>query len=102
MNRKQMEEGFYLIDPTAKEMLTISTVAKTLTAATYGTNTRARVQCQGADIRYWMTGDTPDTDTGFLLYDKGTLELRTTAEVANFKAIRDAGTDAVLAVQYYK
>lgn len=101
MNRKQLEEGFYLIDPTTKESLTVSTAVKALTSAVYGDNTRAKIQCQGADVRYWVTGDEPTADAGLLLYDKEVLELRG-AEVSSFKAIRDASTDAVLAVQYYK
>lgn len=100
-NRRQLEEGFYLIDPQAKEMITVSTAVKTLTSGTYGSDTRAFIQCQDADIRYWITGDNPTATEGILLYDGDYLELRTATELSNFKAIRDAEADAKLAVQYY-
>ena len=103
-NRRQLEEGFYLIEPQAKEMKTVGTSAVGLTSGTYGTYTRARIQAQDADVRFWITGDAPTSTEGELLYNKKVLELRTAAEISNFKAIRDtgAGVDAKLSVQYYK
>lgn len=100
-NRRQLEEGFYLINPQAKELLTISSEAKALTSSVYGSYTRARIQCQDADVRYWLTGDVPTAADGVLLYNKSSLELRTAEEIAGFKAIKDDSTDAVLAIMYY-
>lgn len=101
-NKKQIEEAINLINAQTKESLTVSTVAKTLTSGTYGTNSRALIQCQDANIRFWLDGSTPTTSAGHILYIGEYLELHGTTELANFKAIRDDATDAVLAVSYFK
>lgn len=97
-----MEEALNLIDAQAKEEITVSSTAKTLTSATYGNYTRALIQCQDANVRYWLDGSTPTTTSGYVLYRGEYLELHSATELENFKAIRDDSTDAVLAVSYYK
>ena len=101
-NALQIEVGSNLIEAQTKESITVSTVAKTLTSGTYGNNSRAFIQCQGANVRYWLDGSTPTTSSGHILYVGDTLTLHTAVELANFKAIRDDSTDAVLAVSYFK
>ena len=101
-NKKQIEEAINFIDAKVKEQITVSTVVKTLTSDTYGTYTRALIQCQDANIRFWVTGDAPSSSSGHILYNGDCLELHGSIELGNFKAIRDNGTDAVLAVSYFK
>lgn len=101
-NKKQIEEAINLISAQTKESLTVSSTAKTLTSAVYGTYTRALIQCQDANIRFWLDGSTPDTSTGHVLYKGEWMELHGSTELTNFKAIRDDSTDAVLAVSYFK
>jgi hypothetical protein len=101
-NRRQIEEAINLIEAKTKEELAISTVAKTLTAAVYGTYTRALIQCQDADVRFWLDGSTPTTTSGHTLTSGSYLELHGTVELTNFKAIRDGSVDALLAVSYFK
>ena len=90
-----------LIDAQTKESLTVSTVAKTLTSGTYGSNNRAFIQCQDANVRYWLDGSTPTTSEGHILYKGEALELHGSTELTNFKVIRDDSVDAVLAVSYF-
>jgi hypothetical protein len=84
-NRKQIEEAIYFIDAQEKEEITIGSSASTLTSAVYGTLTRALIQAQDANVRFWTTGDTPTTSSGYILYKGDFLELNSTAELANLK-----------------
>jgi hypothetical protein len=85
-----------------KEEITVSTTVKTLTSGTYANYSRALIQVQDANIRYWVTGDDPSTSSGYVGYDGDFIELSTPSELAKFKAIRDDSSDAKLAVSYFK
>lgn len=83
-----------------KEMLTVADTAVGLTAATYGTKTKALIQVQDAPIRYWQTNDAPTSTAGILAQIGDVIYLDTASDIAHFKAIRTTATSANLACQY--
>ena len=92
----------------AYETITVSTVAKILTAATYADPDatkdaiadKALITIEDADIRVRTDGTAPTATEGHLIRQGATITLRNPVEIQNFQAIRDAGTDAVLKVSY--
>ena len=63
----------------------------------------ARVFCESANVRFWTTPGPPPTATvGLILYAAQTLPLGTKGEIQNFRAIREAGTDAQLTVELFE
>ena len=87
----------------AYESITVSSVAKTFTAATYGLGVRkAIVTCEDNNIRFTLDGTQVPTSAGVghLLYVGQTLTLDK-YEIQNFKAVRASGTDATLKITYY-
>lgn len=86
------------------ESLTVSTVVKVLTAATYLHAVEAVLQVLGQPVRYYCDGRTPTSTTGVLVYDGGLITLKSRFEMVNFKAIRDTNAtgDATLEAVYRK
>lgn len=93
----------------ARERITVSTTAKTFTAATYKPTsgdrkgmcaTIAKFTVESADIRYRQDGTAPDTDTGKIIYETGGDTILGTQNIKNFQAIRDGGVDAIIDVEY--
>lgn len=91
--------------PFASESITVSSAAKTLTAATYapGTGipaaTQAWITCADDAVRYWLDGSTPTATVGHVLAAGDGLAIQTAA-IAGFRAIRKT-TDAILSVTYF-
>jgi hypothetical protein len=89
----------------AYESITVSSTAKTLTAATYGVGVnRAFITVDGNDIRYTLDSVTTPTSAGvghkFLTTSEG--RWLNKYELKKFKAVRASGSaDAVLKVTYY-
>lgn len=95
-------EGSY-----AKESLTVSTVAVTLTVATYAPSgaprvARASLQVEGCAVRAWSTGDTPTATVGQKFNVGDFVEVVGVKDIQNFKAIRDTtcSGDATLQIVY--
>lgn len=80
------------------ESITVSTTAVGLTAP--ATANSAVIQVQDQDIRWWSDASTPTATAGFHNGDGDWIFLNSRAEVVGFSAIREDGTDAVIAVQY--
>jgi hypothetical protein len=102
-NGSQINEANYLAPtPSAHETVAVSSTAKSLTAAKYGTKAiKALIQVQGNPIRYWLDGTEPTSSVGFYCYADDSIELESLEEIQGFRAIR-VGSDATLAVQYYE
>lgn len=89
-----------------QETLTVTNAVKTLTASVYKTGKHDDVQkciitIEGADIRFWTTGADPVAGTsGHLGLSGDTIILTRKHSVENFKAIRNASTDATIQVTY--
>lgn len=106
-NRTQYRSAF------AKEQVTVSTISKALTAATYNptvTNadrltTRAEfadIECDTHAVRVWLTGSAPTASQG-ILFSTGTLyTIQGYHDISNFHAISADGSDATCNVQYYR
>ena len=88
----------------AYEKLTVSTAAVGLTAAVYEPlnkfPVKAVLRVETADIRFRLDGIAPTSTDGIALRAEEVLELSDYDEVAGFRAIRAASTDATLHVQY--
>lgn len=99
-----IEEGMYLINPQLSEMITVTSNIKQLSTATYGDNTRAKVQCIGENVRYWLSGANPNPSNGFKLCANEYLTLHTSMELENFKFTKavPAGGNVELAIEYYQ
>jgi len=90
----------------ARETITVADTAKTLTTATYVTTTFqtlfARINVTTAQMRATFDGTAPvASTTGDLLNPSDTIEVWGTADLGNFKAIREGSTSAVLQVTYF-
>lgn len=88
----------------AYEAITVSSTAKTLTAATYGAAQKAFITVDGNDIRYTLDGVTIPTSGSvghkFLTTSEG--RWLNKYELKKFKAVRaSSSADAVLKVTYY-
>jgi len=99
-------------DPVDYESITVSNVAKTLTASKYftagsGTTTgvelaqRAIVTVEDDEVRIRFDGTAPTSSEGHLLGVGDQVELDNIQELRSFQAIR-VTTDAKLKVTYYK
>lgn len=94
----------------AFETLTVSNSVKTLTAATYVSKpttaapTRsaqfATISVESNPLRYRLDGTDPDASTGHLLAAGDVLFLSSYDDIANFKAIRQGGSDSTIMVSY--
>lgn len=92
----------------AHETLTVSTTAKILTASVYNpgngqlTATSALVSIQGGqNVRVWFDGTAPTTSAGIVVKDGQTVVVCGFPGLQKFQMIRDDGTDAEAAVQYF-
>lgn len=106
-NRTQYRSAF------AKEQVTVSTISKALTAATYNptvTNADrltiraefADIECDTHAVRVWLTGSAPTASQG-ILFSTGTLyTIQGYHDISNFHAISADGSDASCNVQYYR
>jgi hypothetical protein len=81
------------------QTLAVSSTAVSLTVPA-GAN-HARAQVLSAPIRCWSDGSTPTSSQGEKVDIEGYIYLYG-AELKNFKAIRESGTDASLQISYYK
>lgn len=86
------------------EVVTVSSVAVALTAATYLHATYAFIEVQANTIRWRADGTAPTSTVGFKAIDGTLIELKSYNEIANFRAISDGGAsgDATLQVHYRK
>lgn len=86
------------------EQLTVTNAVKTLTATKYQSGSKkaqiAFITVESADIRYTYDGTTPDGNVGHLAVAGTALTLFGTHDIENFKAYRDAGSDAIISVTY--
>lgn len=71
-----------------------------LTALTYGTNTKAYISVEGANIRYRIDSGIPTATLGHLVVAGNTIELNSNSDITNFKAITVTATSAVLDCTY--
>jgi len=94
-------------DPQQMEMITVSTAVKTLTSTKYapsggGQVFHALISINGADVRYTMNGTDPVAGSiGHLLSDGDAMVIYGKESIMNFKCIRNASTDALLAATYF-
>lgn len=85
------------------EVVTVSTVAVGLTAATYLHAMSAVIQVQDQPIRWRIDGTAPTSSVGFVAGEGAEIFLDCYNEIVNFKAIRGtADGDATLQVTYRK
>lgn len=101
----------------AKESLTVSTTAVTLTSSVYAPTgadaaKAASIYVRNAPINYWKSGDTPTVTAGLQAFPGDIIRLETAGDISSFKAIRalnlyngttfPSGTarDATLEAQY--
>src|SRR5262245_39829041 len=89
---------------TVGETLTVSSAAVGLAANTKLHAWSALLQVvSGGPIRWYADSRTPTNSTGFVCVEFGTIELKSTYELAQFKAIKDAtGTDASIEIMVRK
>lgn len=95
-------------DPQQSEMITVSTAVKTLTSTKYQPNTGAPqvfftyISVNGADLRYTMDGTAPvGGSIGHILYDGDSIFINGKEAAMNFKCIRNAAVDVLLAATYF-
>ncbi len=60
----------------------------------------AIITIEDADLRFWLDGTAPTASVGHLAPSGSTLRLESAAEVAGFRGIRTAGSNATLYVSY--
>lgn len=89
--------------PIGYEKITVSTVVKTFTTATYAEALTALVTVEDAPIRWTVDGTAPDNasdgaaETGHLAPAGTTIRLENRHEVVGFKALRqDGANDAAI------
>lgn len=91
-----------------QEEITVSSISKALTAATYaasggwGSATKAVVQVLSASIRFRLDGTAATNTTGFAESAGSSFELNGEAEILGFRAIKATGSDAKIIVTYYR
>jgi len=86
------------------EVVTVSSVAVALTAATYLHAMECFIEVQDQPIRWRSDGTSPTSSVGFKAIDGTGIELTSYQEIVNFRAISDGGAsgDATLQVHYRK
>jgi|SRR6185503_19569010 len=90
----------------AFESVTVSTVAKALTTATYAPTGQtaasvAIVQVEAQPVR-WSVASTPTAAIGHAAVDTNVIKLCGIADITAFLAIRSGGTDSTLRVTYFR
>jgi hypothetical protein len=93
--------------PFAYESATVSTVAVTLTAATYAPSGQTQaafaiITVESNPLRYRIDGTAPTSIEGHAATDGGFLTVCGITAIKNFSAIRSGGTDAKVRVTYYR
>jgi hypothetical protein len=84
-----------------QQTLAVSSSAVSITIA--GSNVeRMIVRVRDADIRWDVAGNTPTSSAGFPEYADTDFMITDEVEVANFKAIRKASTDAEINVLFQR
>jgi hypothetical protein len=88
------------------EQITVSSTAKTLTAAKYSGATSAIFMTEGNKIRITLDGVTTPTSAGVgILLNSMTIYsdiLTSKTAIENFKAVRASGTDATMNISYQR
>lgn len=86
------------------EVITVSSAAVGLTAATYLHAISCFMVVQDQTIRWRADGTDPDASTGFQAPAGTQIQLVSYNEIANFRAISDGGAsgDATLQIHYRK
>lgn len=92
-----------LVDLPARdfEKITVSSTAVGLTTAKATGKVGFFLTVEAADIRYRLDGTDPDTDTGHLLLDGGSLQVIEQGAPLLLSMIRDGATDATVQVTYF-
>lgn len=83
-----------------QESVTVSSISKALTAATYKNHNTALITCEDATVRFWLSGTAPTASEGHILKADGELQLNSFDQIANVRFIRKGGADATLRVSY--
>jgi len=83
----------------AYESITVSSTAKTLTAATYEARPYAFITVENAQIRFRLDGTAPTATEGHLAEPGASIHLRNHDQLEDFQAIR-VSADAVLKCAY--
>lgn len=90
----------------ADEAITVSSAAKSLTAATYKPGgqvpptRRAVITVEDAQIRFRTDGSAPTSSVGHIANIDDVIMLSNINDMSNFKAIRTTSTDAKIYVSY--
>ena len=94
-----------VMDPIGYESITVSTIAIGFTAAQLNPANaqraeRAFITVEGAAIRFRIDGTDPTSSEGHLVLANSSFVLSGQNALANFRAIRDGGTDGTAKVTY--
>ena len=94
-----------VLDPIGYESITVSTTAVGFTAAQLNPANaqraeRAFITVEGAAIRFRIDGTDPTSSEGHLVLANSSFVLSGHNALANFRAIRDGGTDGTAKVTY--
>ena len=81
--------------------LTVAGTAVSLTVPTGAKPRAATVQVFEASVRFWLDGSVPTATTGHRADIGDLIQLESSAEVVNFKVIRETSTSASVEVTYY-
>ena len=79
--------------------ITVSTTVVNLAGNRYGHN-RAKITVETNPIRFSVDGSIPTASLGHLLSDGDILDLDSTQEIQEFRAIRQGAADATLMVTF--
>jgi hypothetical protein len=104
-----MGTEYQVLNCYTKETITAidNSTAKTLTAATYDDGRtkplEAVVTIEDSAIRWWCNSSAPVATTqGHLVPAGGSITLKGTHDIENFKIISDTSTDAKIQVSYFR
>ena len=95
-----MGDPLYQADFNAHESITVADSSIGLTASTYGQSRAAFLTLETAQIRWTVDGTTPTTTVGHVANPNDTLTLKSSNQIARFRAIRTGGTSGTLKVSY--
>jgi hypothetical protein len=73
---------------------------KALTAVNYGTNTKAFITCETAQMRFSIDGTAPTATVGHLVNSGDIIKLDSNADIAAFRIIRTGATSGVIKCTY--
>lgn len=101
-------EGDHRYDAFDYEDITVSTTSIGLTLAKYNIDSVKpsvqRVVCYNdlQPIRFRLDGTAPTASVGIQMNDKDTIIIEGYTNIADFRAIRQGGTDSTLRCQYFR